>query len=101
MPTRSGPPRPPQRAQPNQQAQQSIETTGPLNAVPCPWCRQKMDFRAFAGQQAGGLGEGDIGLETGALFSCDNQACKRPFTIQAIQQITVLKLRRARTAPKK
>jgi hypothetical protein len=51
-----------------------------------------MDFRALAGQDMGGMGEGNIGFETGAVFSCDNKACQRRFKIVAIEQITLVKV---------
>ena len=66
-------------------------TSGPISAVLCPWgCGHKNDFRPLAGQGLGGMGEGEIGLETGAVFSCDG--CKRRFKILAIEQVTVLRL---------
>jgi hypothetical protein len=92
MPVRSGPPR---VAVPHPQQARTVRVeakTGPLAAVPCPWCHTKMDFRALAGQHLGGMGEGDIGLEVGAVFSCDNKQCQRKFKIAALDQVTVVKV---------
>jgi len=87
MPTRSGPPQRPLQQRP---AGAPTVKTGPLGAVPCPWCNFKMDFRAMAGQDMGGMGEGSIGLETGSVFSCDK--CGKGCKIAALDRITIVKL---------
>jgi len=80
---------PPQRVQ----AQRPVHTTsGPVSGVPCPWgCGHLNDFRPLVGQDQGGMGEGGIGMETGAVFGCDK--CKRKFKIMEIRQVTVVKVR--------
>lgn len=66
-------------------------TTGPISGVLCPWgCGHKNDFRQLAGADLGGMGEGEIGLEHGAVFSCDK--CKQKFRVMGIERVTVLKL---------
>lgn len=86
--TRSGPPRP----QPQAGKTVVKPTTGPAARVPCPWCQYRMDFRALAGADMGGVGEGNIGFETGAVMSCDNPRCRRKFKIAAIEQVVVVRL---------
>lgn len=87
-PFRSGPP---QRPQPAPQQAKVHTTTGPISAVPCPWgCGHKNDFRPLAGAGLGGMGEGEIGMETGAVFGCDH--CKRKFRILGLEQVTVVKV---------
>ena len=87
MPTRSGPPL--ARPRPSPQTPQTPgDRTGPLAAVPCPWCNHKNDFRALAGQGMGGVGEGDIGLETGSVFGCDK--CRRGMKINRLETVTVV-----------
>lgn len=102
MPVRSGPPRP--AAQPNPRAQHPKgvigPVTGPLHAVQCPWCRHRMDMRAMAGQDMGGIGEGDIGLETGSVWICDNKQCGRKFKIVALERIVVVKTAPVQTKPR-
>lgn len=79
MIVRSGPPRPP-AARASQGPGIGIERVGPVDAVPCPWCQRAQDFRAHAGSDMGGVGEGSVGLEHGAIFSC-TPGCRRKFRI--------------------
>jgi hypothetical protein len=95
---RSGPPR--AQPSPNQQRSQApTERVGPLGAVPCPWCNHKNDFRALAGQGLGGVGEGDIGLETGSVFGCDK--CRRGMKITRLEQVTIAAVAPVNLRPRK
>lgn len=88
-PTRSGPPvqRPaPRPATPGR----PTPRTGPLGAVPCPHCGHKLDMRPMAGVAMGGVGEGDVGIEVGAVWSCDH--CRQKFKITALDRIVVVKV---------
>lgn len=59
-----------------------------------------MDFRAHAGEAMGGVGEGDVGLETGSVWGCDNPQCKRKFKIVALERITIAKVAPVTTKPR-
>ncbi len=65
-------------------------TQGPIHKVPCPHCGQPLDFRAHAGEELGGTGWGEQGLETGAVVDCDH--CSRKSRVAAVERITVVKL---------
>jgi DNA-directed RNA polymerase subunit RPC12/RpoP len=65
-------------------------TSGPLHAVPCPFCGGKLDFRAHADSESGGAGWGEQVLEAGAKIDCDH--CGRTSKILAKERITVIKL---------
>lgn len=67
-------------------------TQGPVHAVPCPFCRHPLDFRAHADAEGGGTGWGEQGLETGALVDCDNPSCGRTSKILAKERVTIIKL---------
>lgn len=98
LPPRSGPPRPTPAAQPRPNPGHATKA-GPIHAVPCPHCGTKMDFRGLADGAMGGIGEGSIGFETGAVFGCDNTACRRKFRIAAVEQVTVVKVAPVLSAP--
>lgn len=68
-------------------------TQGPLHAVPCPHCQQKLDFRAHADSEMGGAGWGDQGLERGATIECEH--CSRKSKILDVQKVIMIKLVRA------
>lgn len=65
-------------------------TQGPIHAVPCPFCRLTLDFRAHADAENGGTGWGEQGLEPGAKVDCDH--CGRTSKILAKERVTVIKL---------
>lgn len=44
----------------------------------------------MASASMGGLGEGDVGIETGAVWSCDR--CSKKFKIVALDRIVVVKV---------
>lgn len=77
---------------PRRPAVPQVQTTnGPTSAVPCPWgCGFKNDFRPLVGHEMGGMGEGSIGIETGAVFGCDG--CKRKFKIMRIETLTIFQV---------
>jgi hypothetical protein len=67
-------------------------TKGALHSVPCPHCGRHNDFRPLAPSRAGGgAGEGDYGLENGAIIGCD--FCKRKSVIVNVQTVTIVTLR--------
>lgn len=67
-------------------------TQGPIHAVPCPFCRRPLDFRAHADGESGGQGWGEQGLETGSLVDCDHEGCGRTSRILAKERVTIIKL---------
>lgn len=74
-----------------QQPQSS--TQGPIEAVPCPWCGTKNDFRVLHDGEAGPdrvSGWGSQGLETGAKVDCDK--CGRFSKVLAMRQVTIIRL---------
>lgn len=44
----------------------------------------------MAGVSMGGVGEGDVGIEVGAVWSCDH--CGKKFRIAALDRIVVVKV---------
>lgn len=44
----------------------------------------------MAGVAMGGVGEGDVGIEVGAVWSCDK--CSKKFKITALDRIVVVKV---------
>lgn len=65
-------------------------TQGPIHAVPCPFCRKPLDFRAHAGEDEGGVGWGSQGLEIGSKIDCDH--CGKTSRILAKERLTVIRL---------
>jgi len=49
-----------------------------------------MDMRPMAGVAMGGVGEGDVGIEVGAVWSCDH--CQQKYRIVALDRIVVVKV---------
>ena len=81
-------PNPPQPQRPQHQS-----TSGPIEAVPCPWCNQPNDFRVLHDGESGPdrvSGWGSQGLETNATVDCDH--CKRFSRVIAMRQVTIIKL---------
>lgn len=77
--------------QPPQGPQQ--KTSGMIEAVPCPWCNHKNDFRVLHDGESGPdrvSGWGSQGLENGATVDCDN--CKRFSKVVAMRQVTIIQL---------
>ncbi len=98
-PFRSGPaqrPQPPRAAPPGK----VHPTVGPTSGVLCPWgCGHKNDFRPLAGAELGGMGEGSIGLEIGAVLSCDK--CKQRFRITRLEMVPVIGLEPFQPKPRR
>ena len=66
-------------------------TEGPVDAVPCPWCGGKLDFREFVDDEHGGAGWGSTGeLSSGNSATCDH--CGRPSKIIAVRRVTLVRL---------
>lgn len=65
-------------------------TKGALHSVPCPFCKRPMDFRAYMGEEGGGVGWGAQGLEIGSLIDCDH--CNRRSKVLSIDRVTVIRL---------
>jgi hypothetical protein len=68
----------------------ATSTNGPVHAVPCPHCRQPMDFRPHVGGKGGGGGWGDQGVEPGAKVDCD--ACGKTSKILGRREVTIITL---------
>jgi hypothetical protein len=54
------------------------QTTGPLNACACPWCRKANDFRGLE----------DYGVEPGNILACDH--CGKNFEVMRVQPVTMV-----------
>lgn len=67
----------------NQQAGTSATVQGPINAVPCPHCGKKQDFRMLQEQQL---------LDRGHEFTCDH--CGFSQEVVAIQPVTFVAVRK-------
>lgn len=65
-------------------------TSGPVAAVPCPWCGASNDFRPQADESQGGEGWGGQGLQAGSLADCD--ACGRTSKIVSVKTMTIVQL---------
>jgi hypothetical protein len=65
-------------------------TMGPVHKVPCPHCKQPMDFRAHVSAEDGGAGWGDQVLETGVTIDCDH--CDGQSKLLGKEKIVMIKL---------
>lgn len=44
----------------------------------------------MVGEDLGGVGTGDVGVEVGSIFDCDNPACRKIFRISRLERVTVI-----------
>lgn len=82
------PPQPPRP--PNAPSPQDRTSQGRVDRVPCPHCKQPLNFSAHVGTEQGGAGWGEQGLEKGSKVDCDH--CGNTSKVLAVETVTLIRL---------